>query len=141
MFLLDADLLFRRPINNLIEASESYDAVMAIGNGEHRGKSYRRFRVASGFVLFRRSGYALIGMWRQMLNRTEPVEDVRPWDWFWEQICLLDALENADFSVLQTPDNCLSSPGFERDAAVWSANVPRSEKPSALNAFMAELDY
>lgn len=33
MFLLDADLLFRRPVNDLIAASETRDAVLAIGDG------------------------------------------------------------------------------------------------------------
>lgn len=59
MFLLDVDLLFRRPINGLIAASEKHDAVLAIRDGVYRGKTYRRLRVASGFVPFRRSGYGL----------------------------------------------------------------------------------
>lgn len=139
MFLLDADLLFRRPVNDLIAASETHDAVMAIGDGVYRGKTYRRLRVASGFVLFRRSGYGLIDSWCDMLSRTEAIEDVRPWEWFWEQTCLLDAVEKTGLDILQMPEKCLSSPRFEPDAWVWSANVPTSEKQTALKLFAAEL--
>ncbi|PWB91306.1 hypothetical protein C5688_06700 [Methylocystis sp. MitZ-2018] len=139
MFLLDADLLFRRPINDLIAASENHDVVLAMGEGVYRGKTYRKFRVASGFVLFWRSGYGLIDSWCDMLSRTEAIEDVRPWGWFWEQTCLLDAVEKTGLDILQMPEKCLSSPRFEPDAWVWSANVPTSEKQTALKLFAAEL--
>lgn len=139
MFLLDADLLFRRPINKLIAASENHDAAMTIGDGAYRGRTYRKLRVASGFVLFRRSGYDIIDIWCRMLSRTEAIEDVRPWEWFWEQTCLLDAIEETGFDILQMPEQCLSSPRFEPDAWVWSANVPTSEKNAALKLFAAEL--
>ena len=139
MFLLHADLLFRRPINDLIAASENHDVVLAMGEGVYRGKTYRKFRVASGFVLFRRSGYGLIDSWCDMLSRTEAIEDVRPWGWFWERTSLLDAVEKTGLDILQMPEKCLSSPRFEPDAWVWSANVPTSEKQTALQLFAAEL--
>ncbi|ULO22951.1 hypothetical protein [Methylocystis sp. SB2] len=139
MFLLDADLLFRRPVNDLIAASENHDVVLAMREGVYRGKTYRKLRVASGFVLFWRSGYGLIDSWCDMLSRTESIEDVRPWEWFWEQTCLLDAIEETEFDILKMPEKCLSSPRFEPDAWVWSANVPTSEKDAALKLFAAEL--
>jgi hypothetical protein len=73
-----------------------------------------------------------------MLSRTESIEDVRPWEWFWEQTCLLDAIEKTEFDILKMPEKCLSSPRFEPDA-LWSANVPTSEKDAALKLFAAEL--
>jgi hypothetical protein len=139
IFLLDADLLFRRPITSLIAASKKYDAAMTIGDGISRGKSYRRLRVAAGFVLFSKSGYGLIDSWTQMLDRTEAAEDVQPGQWFWEQTCLLDVVETSGAKILRMPNSILSSPPFDPEASVWSANGAATEKDALFEKFKSEI--
>jgi hypothetical protein len=137
IMLLDADLLFRRPIIGLIESSGDYDAALAIGDGLHRGRFYKRLKIAAGFALFRRSGFHLIDEWRGLIAGSNPIEDVQPGDWFWEQICLCALVEQTKSNILPI-DGYLDSTPFIANAPVWSANGPPSEKARLYDVFMAE---
>ena len=138
---MDADLIVRSTLDDLILGSSASDAALVFRKGLHRGIVYRRLQVAAGLVLLRNSGFTLIERWCDLLDRCYRVDDVEPQAWFWEQICLLDAAEESrDLSISAIdPSRYLSSPPFALEASIWSANVKVSEKADIYDIFKAEV--
>lgn len=138
---LDADLILRHSTDALLLEVQQADAALVVRDGHFRGQVRRRLRVAAGLIFIRRSGRALITRWCQLLQRQEPIEDVVPRAWFWEQTCLVDAVEISPelrIASLESPRH-LSAPPFADDALFWSANVKSPEKPAIFDIFSKQV--
>jgi hypothetical protein len=138
LFLLDADLLFRRSLAPLIAAARPSQAAMILAREHAHRPTPRHLRVASGFILFNRRGFALIDQWREAMDGSQAIDGVAPGAWFWEQTCLFDVYRRNSASIFQLTDHCLGSPPFEDQASVWSANVPGPQKIETYERFVVE---
>lgn len=139
--LLDADLLIRAPLNDIIAALRCHDAAVVIRSGLLHGRIRKHLQAAAGLVWFGRSGIALLECWCEKLQRANPVKEISPGSWFWEQICLVDALGTQNLRTYCIDQSrYLSSPPFSEAAAIWSANVKAPEKEEALVSFRIEME-
>jgi hypothetical protein len=139
LILLDADLLIRRSLDDLLVAHGECDAAVVMRSGLHNARVWQRLRVAAGFILFRRSGYGLIWDWCQTMKTSAQIEDVRPFEWFWEQTCLYEACFTGKWRIGHIDAGTyLSSWPFNSSASVWSANVKEPMKSKLLKLFQSE---
>jgi hypothetical protein len=136
--LLDADLLVRKslPVNEFTCS----DVAVISRSGILHGVTYSRLKVAAGFVVVYSSGLSILDEWTQsMLNLTQ-IEDVRAWEWFWEQSCLWHAISNTKLRITKLREHDLiSSPPFS-DTAIWSANVKPDQKVFVFGQFAREVE-
>lgn len=139
LLFLDADLYIRSSLTELFNEHRNSDAAVVIRDGILHGKVLHRLRVAAGFALFNRTGFALINDWCAEMNRSRAIEDVRPFAWFWEQTCLFSAVNSTNLCVSYiNREKYLSAYPFANEATVWSANEKEPIKSEILIRFQLE---
>src|SRR4051794_16771061 len=74
--LLDADMLVRRPLDDLWRLARSHQAALIFPDGDWRGRFYVRLLTPSGVVLVRREARALVDRWAHWYGHDEPVDGV-----------------------------------------------------------------
>jgi hypothetical protein len=136
--LLDADMLVRRPLDDLWALAGPYQAALSFTDGTWGGRFYLRLLFPSGVVLVRRDARILVDRWAFWHGHDEPVDGVRPREWFWDQVTLFLAWCDCDLRIGSIPLPVFANDGFEPGAAIWSAHVPDKER--CFHVFNAELE-
>jgi hypothetical protein len=154
--MLDADLLLRAPIENLVkkirknnvaliyrESAIGFHAkfnasILAVtGDGIHLINEWYK-QANERWVIF---GTDKKLTWYEILSKKadgcERPLYVRRWRWFWDQISLFEAVRklNIKFTVLNV--NTFINPDFDSSAIIWSAH--QSNKDVAYEKFVREL--
>jgi hypothetical protein len=121
--LLDADLLIRKPLGPLWSLLDDRPAALCITDGMENGRFYRYLLVPSGLVLVRREATQLIESWARWCKHQQPLYNIEPMAWYWDQLTLAEAWSEAGVLCAVIPMHIYSDDQLRPDAAIWSANV------------------
>lgn len=136
--LFDADFLVRRPLGNLWSTLERHQASLFWTNGQWNGRYYRRLVTPSGIVLVRPDGRALIDNWAKWYAYDEPLDEIEPRQWFWDQLTLLEARDETPLRYAVLSMYTFADCGLSSGAAIWSANAGAGQKQRFYNQFLKE---
>jgi hypothetical protein len=134
--LLDADMLARRPLDDLWGHVRHAPAALMFTDGMWEGRFYLRLVTLSGIVLVRRDGLALVDRWADNFHHAKPIDRIRPREWFWDQVTLFLAWCDCGLRVAPIALNRFANDQLATDASIWSANVP--DKDGHYRRFLAE---
>lgn len=125
-FLFDADILFRKPLNDLnSKLGESSDAAIIFRDGMWAGNIYEHLKVACGIVGVTKKGIPLIKIWYDIMKTEKSLYGIQAWKWYWDQITLLEATRRVkDVKFSKIEDNLYINRDFNEDSHIWSANKP-----------------
>jgi hypothetical protein len=125
--LLDADMLVRRPLDDLWELVEDAPAALILTNGMWEGHFYPRLVTVSSVILVRRDGREIVDRWADWYGHGSPVDAIEPGTWFWDQVTLFLAWTEKGQGVASIPLPMFANDGLDPDAAIWAANVPNKD--------------
>ena len=137
--LLDADLLVRQPLDPLWARLDRHEAALFTTNGMWKGRYYRQLVTPAGIVLVRRDGRALVDSWVRWTRSREPLGGIRPGQWYWDQVTLLEAKTETPLRYGHIPMYNFADVRLRDDAAIWSAHVD-DEKPAYYERFSQEYE-
>jgi hypothetical protein len=126
--LLDADMLVRRPLDDLWRLVEDASAALIFTNGIWEGHFYARLVTVTSVVLVRRDGRDLVDRWARLYNYDAPVDQVAPREWFWDQVTLFLAWCESPLQIATIPISQFANVQLDNQAAIWAANVPDKER-------------
>ena len=135
--LFDADFLVRRPLRDLWALMSRAPAALIVTNGIWNGRVYQHLITPSGIVMVRPEGRPLIESWVKWQSSREAIAGIRPGAWFWDQVTLLRARDEAGVNYTVIPMWEFADCGLRARAAIWSANV--KEKDQYYRWFSEEL--
>jgi hypothetical protein len=137
--LFDADFLVRRPLRDLWALMRRFPVALFLTDGVWNGRVYQHLVTPSGIVMVRPDGRRLIDKWAEWQASQEPIADIRPGSWFWDQVTLLRAWNETrlPYTVISMQD--FADCGLHDRSAIWSANVDRQEKDRYYRRFSQEL--
>ena len=138
--LFDADFLVRRPLRDLWAMMQRVPAALIVTNGVWQGRVYQHLMTPSGIVMVRPDGRALIESWVRWQSSQEAIAGIRPGAWFWDQVTLLRARDEALLPYVAIPMRQFADCELRTDSAIWSANVDRQDKDHYFRRFSAELE-
>lgn len=136
--LMDADFLVRRPLPDLWALMHRAETALLVTSGVWRGRVYQHLITPSGIVLVRRDGRALVDRWARWNAHGEAIAGIRPGAWFWDQVTLLMARDEAPLSYAVIPMGDFADCSLHARAAIWSANVPPGDKGRYYRCFREE---
>lgn len=136
--LMDADFLVRRPLSDLWALTHRAEAGLIVTSGVWRGRVYQHLITPSGIVLVRRDGRALVDRWTRWSSHHEAIAGIRPGAWFWDQVTLLKARDEAPLRYAVIPMGDFADCSLRPRAAIWSANVPPDDKGRYYACFREE---
>ena len=125
--LFDADFLVRRPMPDLWARLDRRPAALFRTNGRWRGHVYRHLITPSGIVLVRPDGRALIDNWAKWQAHDEPIGRIKPRQWYWDQLTLLEAREETPLRYAFIPMRAFADIHLMPETAIWSAHVARKQ--------------
>jgi hypothetical protein len=134
--LLDADMLVRRPLDDLWELVDDAPAALVLTNGMWEGHFYPRLVTVSSVVLVRPIGRELVDRWAQWYGHGTAVDSIEPGMWFWDQVTLFLAWTEKAQGVASISLPLFANDSLDQDAAIWAANVP--DKDAYFLRFQAE---
>jgi hypothetical protein len=134
--LLDADMLVRRPLDDLWGLVECASAALVFTNGMWERRFYARLVTVSSVVLVRRDGRELVDRWAHWTEYDGPIGEVAPHGWFWDQVTLYLAWSESRLPIAAVPLPVFADNRFDRCAAIWAANVP--DKDGYYRKFQSE---
>jgi hypothetical protein len=134
--LLDADMLVRRPLEDLWALAAEASAALIFTNGMWKGRFYPRLVTVSSVVLVRRDGRELVDRWAHWTGYNWPIGEVPPHGWFWDQVTLYVAWIESRLPIAAVPLPVFADNRLDRCAAIWAANVP--DKEGYYRKFQAE---
>ena len=126
--LLDADFLVRKPLHALWALLDHRPAALFMTNGMWGGKYYKKLITPSGLVLVRPDGRKLVDCWAKWCSHDQPLESIKPGAWFWDQIALAEAWEEAGVPCAMIPMNVYGDNELWNSTSIWSAHVPQKEQ-------------
>lgn len=126
--LFDADFLIRKPLSELWGLLDSHPAALYMTNGMWDGKYYKKLITPSGLVLVRPQARKLVDCWARWCSHDQPLESIEPGAWFWDQIALAEAWEEAGVPCAVIPMNIYADNELWKSTSIWSAHVPQKEK-------------
>ena len=126
--LFDADFLVRKPLDDLWALLATHPAALFMTNGMWAGKYYKRLITPSGLVLVRPDGRKLVDCWAKWCSHDEPLESIKPGAWFWDQIALAEAWEEAGVPCSMIPMNIYGDNQLWQSSSIWSAHVPQKDQ-------------
>jgi len=121
--LIDTDMLFRKPLSDLYGKLMGVDAAIIFRNGFWDGRIWEHLKVACGLVVINNNGIPLIEKWNEIMNDNNPIYGYAPWQWYWDQIALLEAtrkIPSLKYASID-PDFYINR-DFGQEAYIWSAN-------------------
>jgi hypothetical protein len=137
--LLDADMLVRRPLDDLWRSIEhAASAALVFTDGIWEGEFYARLVTLSSVVLVRRDGRDLIDRWARWYDHDSPVDQITPREWFWDQVTLFLAWCESRLHVAALPLEQYVNTYLDPDAAIWAAIG--TDKEGYFQYFEAECD-
>lgn len=138
--LLDADMTIRKPLDNLFAKLDSNDGAFCIDKGIWNGQVYDHLRVASGVILIKPSALPIINKWIEIMENEEEISGIKKGKWFWDQITLWRAIEEAPKLKLGIIETTYRRWDFtDKEAVIWSANVRKKEKGQAFRIMKKDL--
>jgi hypothetical protein len=126
--LLDADMLVRRPLDDLWRLVDDASAALIFTDGTWAGQFYARLVTVASVVLVRRDGRDLVDRWARLYHHDTPVDHVAPREWFWDQLTLFLAWCESPLKIATIPISQFANVQLDTHAAVWAANVPDKER-------------
>ena len=134
--LIDADNLVRRPLDDLWRLLDQAPAALMFTDGMWKGRFYARLVTPSSVVLVRQDGRDLVESWARLYDHDAPVDEIRPREWFWDQVTLFLAWCESSLPIATIPFSEFADVALGAHSAIWTANVP--DKASYLRLFEAE---
>ncbi len=126
--LFDADMLIRRPLDDLWVHVDTHLSALFVTNGMWEGRFYLRLVTPSGIVLVRPDGRRLIDTWVKWFFHDEPIEAIQPREWYWDQVTLAMARRESRLPIRSIPMQVFADCGLSPRAAIWSAHVTQKEE-------------
>ena len=80
-----------------------------------------------GTVFKRHDGKKLIDCWAKWHDHDQPLESIQPGAWFWDQITLAEAWEEAGVSCAMIRMNIYGDNELWKTSSIWSAHVPQKD--------------
>jgi hypothetical protein len=134
--LLDADMLVRRPLEDLWRLLDDAPTALIFTNGMWDGRFYARLVTVSSVVLVRRDGRELVDRWIHWFGHDGSVDGIAPGGWFWDQVTLFLAWTDFNGPIARISIAQFANDQLDPDAAIWAANVP--DKDAYFRRFQAE---
>jgi len=137
--IIDADMLFRKSLDKLYEKVNDSDASIIFRDGMWEGVIYEHLKVACGLVVITQKGIPLIREWYRIMCGEKSIYGYRAWEWYWDQIALLEAtrrVKDIKYSSIE-PDLYINR-DFGKDAYIWSAN--KAPKDYMYQEFVKEFE-
>ena len=125
--LFDADLLIRSPLDDLWSYLDTHPTALFVTNGMWQGRFYLRLVTPSGIVLVRPDGRELIDIWAKWFMHDQPIEAIKPREWFWDQVTLAMARQESQLPIQPIPMHIFANADLFPEAAIWSAHVLQKE--------------
>ena len=126
--LLDADMLVRRPLDELWRLVDDAPAALMFTDGIWAEQFYARLVTVASVVLVRRDGRDLVDRWARLYNHDSPVDEVAPREWFWDQVTLFLAWCESPLWIATIPISQFANVQLDGHAAIWAANVPDKDR-------------
>ena len=136
--LMDADSLIRRPLTRLWRYMAIYPTAIMMTNGLWRGRVYQHLITPSAIVMARPDGRLLIDNWVKWTQHDQPMFNIKPGGWFWDQICLSYAWRESKLPYGNIGCHHHANGVFSGDATIWSAHVEPHEKDWYFEQFQRE---
>jgi hypothetical protein len=134
--LLDADMLVRRPLDDLWRLLEDASAALIFTDGLWNGRFHARLVTVASVVLVRSDGRDLVDRWVRLYDHEAAVDEISPRQWFWDQATLFLAWCECSLRIATIPIWEFADAELNPRAAIWAANVP--DKETYFRHFQAE---
>ena len=141
LMAMDADLLVRRPLVDLIQSIPLFDMAAVIRTTNHAKPLPQHLSVSGALVVLTRRSVPLFAQVVDMMENRAWVRGIEKGAWYWDQACLSEAVIATDLRVRTMPRELyLSSRPFFDDAYIWNGNFRGGSKQAALLAFERECE-
>lgn len=126
--LFDADFLVRRSLRDLWAMMRRFPVALFVTNGLWNGCFHQHLVTPSGIVMVRPDGRRLIDKWIEWQSSRDTIAGIRPGAWFWDQVTLLRARDEARLPYTMISMQDFADCGLHAHSAIWSANVEAKDQ-------------